>query len=210
MGNAAGTRVKWWTRVVLACTAGLMLGMMTRCDGQMMPVHAATVQTTALPTASYGTNAGNALPDAKVTPGAVDPRAMADISGKPHIIDGVERNVCAADFRTKPIRATIRDFAGIKKKACREYGVAQCDKSVEGDHLVSLEIGGCPDCLTNIWPQPMDQARVKDHQVEDVLPKLVCAGRMSLTDAQACVAKDWVACAARIGMLEGAKKGKIR
>jgi hypothetical protein len=74
---------------------------------------------------------------------------------------------------------------------------------VEGDHLISIEIGGCPDCLTNLWPQPMDQARIKDHQVEDVLPGLVCAGKMTLAEAQKCIAGDWVACAARIGHAEG-------
>jgi hypothetical protein len=44
----------------------------------------------------------------------------------------------------------------------------------------------------------MAEARAKDHQVEDVLPKLVCAGKMTLADAQTCIAKDWVACAARV------------
>jgi hypothetical protein len=47
----------------------------------------------------------------------------------------------------------------------------------------------------------MDQARVKDHQVEDVLPKLVCSGKMTLADAQHCIAADWVACAVGIGKL---------
>ena len=154
---------------------------------------------------SYGAHSGEALPNAKVTPGAADPAAVADPSGRHHPVGGIERNVCANDFRTGPIRATIHNFAGLKKKACAEYGVAKCDGSVEGDHLISIELGGCPDCLTNIWPQPMSEARVKDHQVEDVLPKLVCSGKMSLKDAQRCIAKDWVACAARISRMEPAR-----
>lgn len=158
-------------------------------------------------TARYRTNGGKALPDARVTPGAVNPHAVADTSGKPHLVAGVEMNICARDFRTGPIREQIHNFGGVKKKACAEYGVAKCDKSVEGDHLISLEIGGCPDCVANIWPQPMDEARVKDHQVEDVLPKLVCAGKISLRDAQQCIAKDWVACAQRIRKLQ-AEVGK--
>jgi hypothetical protein len=148
--------------------------------------------------AAYGHSGGMSLPDRRVTPGAVDPNAVADLSGKPHMVAGVERNICAHDFRTGPIRGAIRNFAGLKKRACAEYGVRKCDASVEGDHLISIEVGGCPDCLTNIWPQPMAEARIKDHQVEDVLPKLVCAGKMTLAEAQKCIAGDWVACAAKL------------
>lgn len=159
------------------------------------------------PSAHYGHGLnGYALPDVAATPGVADPHAVADTSGAPHMVAGVERNVCAKDFRTGPIRKGIRNFAGLKKKACAEYGVARCDKSVEGDHLISIEIGGCSDCLTNLWPQPMAEARIKDHQVEDVLPKMVCAGKMSLADAQQCIAKDWTACAVRIAQLKGGGK----
>jgi hypothetical protein len=51
----------------------------------------------------------------------------------------------------------------------------------------------------------MDEARIKDHQVEDVLPKLICAGKMTLAAAQKCMATDWVACADRLKTLEGQK-----
>jgi hypothetical protein len=153
-------------------------------------------------TAHYAHHGATKLPDPKVTPGAVNPHAVADLSGKSHMVGGIEQNVCAKDFRTGPIRATIHNFAGIKKKSCAEYGVESCDGSVEGDHFISIEIGGCPDCLANIWPQPMDQAKVKDHQVEDVLPKLVCAGKITLKDAQKCIADDWVACGQRIAKLK--------
>jgi hypothetical protein len=144
--------------------------------------------------AHYRHDGKYALADRRVTPGVADPLAVADLSRARHIVAGIELNICAADFRTKPIRDTIRDFARLKKQACAEYGVSKCDKSVEGDHLVSLELGGCPDCLANIVPQPMDQARVKDDRVERVLPKLVCAGKLSLGQAQRCIAGDWVKC----------------
>jgi hypothetical protein len=157
------------------------------------------------PQAQYGLSGGMALPDASITPGVVDPEAVADITGKSHKSAGIERNICADDFRTGPIRAGIHNFAKLKREACAEYSVAKCDASVEGDHLISIEIGGCPDCLTNLWPQPMDEARIKDHQVEDVLPKLICAGKMTLGAAQKCMATDWVACADRLKVLEGQK-----
>lgn len=160
--------------------------------------------------ASYRHDGGYALPDAKITPGAADPNAIADLSGKPHMVKMlvhgketmVERNICAKDFRTGPIRASIRNFPKLKREACAEYGLAKCDKTVEGDHLESIEIGGCPDCLANIFPQPMTEARVKDHEVEDVLPKLICSGKMTMTEAQKCIATDWAACAQRIAKLK--------
>ena len=150
---------------------------------------------------SYGQSGTYALPDPIATPGAVKADVIADLTKAPHVVNGVELNICALDFKTGPIRAAIKNFAGLKRKVCAAYGVVKCDGSVEGDHLISLEIGGCPDCLTNLWPQPMTEARVKDHQVEDTLggPRgLVCAGKITLQDAQQCVAKDWVACGVRV------------
>jgi hypothetical protein len=163
---------------------------------------ATTVVKVPLGAAHYRYNGTTELPDRTATPGQTDPLAVADITGTSHITNGVERNVCAKDFRTPPIRKMITNFAGLKAQACKEYNVTPCDKSVEGDHLISIELGGCPYCLGNIWPQEMDQARIKDHQVEDVLPKLICSGKMTLSDAQQCIADDWVACAVRIKTLQ--------
>lgn len=142
-----------------------------------------------------------ALPDRHATPGAVNPAVIADVTKAQKRVDGIEVNLCAPDFSASRIRATIRNFAGLKRKACAEYGVKRCDKSVEGDHLISIELGGCPDCLANLWPQPMGEAKIKDHHVEDVLPKLICAGRLSLKTAQRCIAKDWAACGKKWGGL---------
>jgi hypothetical protein len=163
---------------------------------------AVTVIKVPLGAAHYRYNGKTELPDRTATPGQVDPLAVADITGTSHITNGVERNVCAKDFRTPPIRKMITNFAGLKAASCKEYNVTPCDKSVEGDHLISIELGGCPYCLGNIWPQEMDQAKIKDHQVEDVLPKLVCSGKMTLSDAQQCIADDWVTCATRIKALQ--------
>lgn len=141
----------------------------------------------------------NALPNAKLTPGAVNTQVMAEPGAGSYLIDGVEYNICARDFRTKPFRHTSQ---ALKKQVCREYGAADCPnrKSGEVDHLVPLEIGGA-DVLANLWWQPAPAYHVKD-RLEDRLPKLVCAGRMSLQDAQECVRGDWVKCAAKVKELE--------
>lgn len=80
-----------------------------------------------------------------------------------------------------------------KKKACAEYGVSNCpSKAYEIDHLESLEVGGSND-IHNLWPQPIEQARIKD-KLENLLGRRVKAGTITPADAQSCLARDWYAC----------------
>jgi hypothetical protein len=162
------------------------------------------------PPAHYGSHqiaAGSAtpLPDAGVTPGVADPLAVADLSKSPHMVNGVERNICANDFRTDPIRKTIVDFEKLKKEACTEYGVTSCDASVEGDHLISIENGGCKDCLKNLWPQPDDAAGVVGFHTKDIVENrthdLICAGKVTLEQGQRGLADDWYQFAVDQGIL---------
>lgn len=151
-------------------------------------------------TCHYRTDGQYTLPDARCTPGQANPALIADPSGKPHMVDGHEANLCAKDFRTGPWRKVDESE---KKKACAEYGLTKCpdEKTLELDHLVSLELGGS-DALANLWPQPQPQARLKDHALEDPLPKLVCSGKISLVEAQSCISGDWAACMAKVKTLE--------
>lgn len=175
---------------------------MKRCDIVSVLAIAISVASAAISgqDAHYRHHGQYALPDAQATPGAVDARLVADPSGKAHMAGGAEANLCAKDFRTGPFRKVDES---LKKKACAEYGIASgCPgPRWEIDHLISLEIGGSDD-LANLWPQPIAEARVKDHGTEDPLPKLVCAGKISLKDAQTCIRRDWVACEARVKELE--------
>jgi len=57
------------------------------------------------------------------------------------------------------------------------------------DHLIPLELGGAND-VRNLWPQPRNEARAKDH-IEDALHVAVCSGDMPLVDAQRRIARDW-------------------
>lgn len=162
-------------------------------------VHSQVARTN-LPHCDYRISSGYDLPDPSCTPGQVNPQLTADLSGKPHVINGVEANICAKDFRTGPWRKVSE---AEKKKACQEYGIlVGCPgPGYELDHLCSLEFG-CSDALPNIWPQPIKQARIKDHKVEDKLPKLICEGKISLVDAQKCIETNWVTCLVKISQLE--------
>ena len=154
-------------------------------------------------TAHYRHSGTLALPDPTITPGTVNHDIEADLSKAPRLVNGIEVNICAKDFRTGPFRKTT---AVMKRQVCQEYGAADCPNPAKGeiDHLIPLEIGG-QDVIENLWWQPAPDYHVKDHQVEDQLPKLICAGKISLSDAQQCISQDWTACAKRI---EAMKVGK--
>lgn len=140
------------------------------------------------------------LPDPHCTPGQANPDMLVDVHRGKFLVNGVEANICAKDFRTGPWRKVSESE---KKRACAEYGITKgCPgPGYELDHLCSLEFG-CSDSLLNLWPQPIKQARIKDHGTEDKLPKLICAGKISMTEAQKCIEGDWVQCAKKISALK--------
>jgi hypothetical protein len=112
------------------------------------------------------------LPDSTMTPGAVLTTDVSVICAPGY--SGDTRNVPASE----------------KKKVAIEYGYTGPSSGVEYDHLVSLELGGSND-ITNLWPQPIAEAHVKD-RLEDYLHRQVCAGNMALADAQSGIASNWI------------------
>ena len=90
---------------------------------------------------------------------------------------------------------------GVKAKLLREAGIDESKANdFELDHIVPLALGGHPRKLSNLALQPWDGpqgAKMKDI-LEVRLQKLVCHGEVPLTDAQACIAEDWEACAAKV------------
>jgi len=107
---------------------------------------------------------------------------------------------------TEEMRGQVYARYGYKFDYCEgpERGVPYqpCDV----DHLIPLELGG-NNTIANLWPQPISctyrefcavldprpGAAEKD-QLENELHHLVCSGKMSLAEAQHCIALDWVAC----------------
>jgi hypothetical protein len=117
------------------------------------------------------------LPDPALTPGAV----LATDSAA----------VCTPGYAR-----SVRHVSGkVKAAVYREYGIAHhASGEYEVDHLISLELGGSND-IRNFWPQSYRtepwNAHVKD-KLEDTLHMLVCAGKLSLPDAQKAIAGDWI------------------
>lgn len=120
-------------------------------------------------------HAHDGLPDAACTPGDVE-----DIDTK---------TLCTQS--TKERRAVSE---ATKRAVFAEYGIATPAPhgAYEVDHLVSLELGGSND-IANLWPEaaePRPGFHEKD-QVENELHRQVCAGTMTLGDAQHIIATDW-------------------
>ena len=88
----------------------------------------------------------------------------------------------------------------MKHRLMRLYRVSGSIHDYELDHLIPLELGGCPDCEANLWPEPRNVfpgASEKD-EVESYLHAQVCSGAMPLAEAQRAIAADWYAVYERI------------
>jgi hypothetical protein len=90
---------------------------------------------------------------------------------------------------------TVRNVSIAEKQAVdAEYRHTYIKGAQEYDHLIPLELGGSND-IKNLWPQPIEQAHVKD-RLENALHADACGFGRSRTvqDAQACIVVDWYAC----------------
>ncbi len=101
--------------------------------------------------------------------------------------------ICSPSFRT----STIRNVPQSEKFAVeREYGLAPAyyGRSLEIDHIVSLELGGSND-IANLFPERANADpgyHVKD-RLENRLHDLVCSGAIALRTAQERIASNWQA-----------------
>ena len=117
-------------------------------------------------------------PDPNLTPGAVLPVTAADVC-RP----GYAKSVRHVDGKTK---ALVYGEYGIEHHRSGAYEI---------DHLISLGLGGSND-IRNLWPESLDTHPWNGHdkdRLEDRLHKLVCKGALSLDEAQAAIASDWIA-----------------
>jgi hypothetical protein len=101
-----------------------------------------------------------------------------------------KRVICSSSFRTGPIR-NVPEAEKFAVEA--EYGMAprHYGRTLEIDHIVSLELGGSND-IANLFPERAPGYHAKD-QLENELHDRVCAGTMRLRDVQRRIATDWQA-----------------
>lgn len=125
------------------------------------------------------------LPNAKTTPGALNP----DITQA-----NIQSTVCVKGF-TKTIRPPVYYTNKLKREQLASEGYAdQNPRDYEEDHLVALSIGGAPFDVRNLWPQPRNSewnAEKKD-QLEFAMFRMLCTNEISLHDAQIAMATNWI------------------
>jgi hypothetical protein len=121
-------------------------------------------------------------PDARCTPGAVDPTVRQS---------NIASTICRRGY-TRTVRPPESVTAVEKRASMRAYGDAGSTSEYEYDHLVPLELGGARNDARNLWPEPGATPNRKD-TLENALRRLVCARELSLASAQRQIARDWVA-----------------
>ncbi len=138
--------------------------------------------------------AEDALPNPKLTPGAINPSVTQA---------NIDQTICRPGGYTRSIRPDESYTEQLKRRQIREYGYPQQMghdafrlSNYEEDHLISLELGGSPDDPRNLWPEPHHViggwgSYVKD-QLENKLHRMVCRHQITLKQAQKMIATNWI------------------
>jgi hypothetical protein len=149
---------------------------------------------TGLPPPSNGATSADRLPgepDPALTPGALNP-AVTQAT--------IDSTICVSGWTTT-IRPSESFTNELKVEQIVQYGYSDTSTaSYEEDHLISLELGGAPADARNLWPEPYTDslsdgrptgAHSKD-SFETKLKTEVCAGTMTLAQAQSEIGDHWV------------------
>jgi len=120
------------------------------------------------------------LPDPKCTPWAIDPAVTQD---------NIDSTSCISGY-TKTVRPPVSVTEPLKLESMKSYGFTDSPSNYEFDHLIPLELGGAPDDMKNLWPEPHSSSFIKDG-VENYLHDQVCSGNMDLKTAQNEIATNW-------------------
>ena len=138
-------------------------------------------------------------PDPVATPGVVNPDiTQANISA----------TICNPTWSTRTIRPPVSYTNTLKQQQLATSRFKdKAPSHYEEDHFISLELGGHPRDPRNLWPEmwgtpatPLTSrgpfpahlvgAKAKD-AVENALHKEVCAGTLTLKEAQQIISTDW-------------------
>ncbi|MBY0511538.1 MAG: hypothetical protein K2P94_15470 [Rhodospirillaceae bacterium] len=126
-----------------------------------------------------------ALPDDALTPGYANPKVTAD---------NLQKTVCKAGWALKA-QPQGKYLSKITLLQIRNYGVAEKDAAkYVMDFRIPLSVGGHPTDPANLWPQRKDVAwnAVVKNKLETYVQSELCAGHMSLKDAQGVFQKNWI------------------
>ena len=137
-----------------------------------------------LTVSASGARAQSSLPDASATPGAI----YAAVT---------QKTICIRGW-THIVRPPLGYTEELKRKQIAVFGYHDRRLShYEEDHLIPLGLGGAPFDPRNLWPEPRTPpdgwGADRKGELEFVLNRLVCSGRLSLQEAQRAIATNWIA-----------------
>jgi hypothetical protein len=95
------------------------------------------------------------VPEPKTGPSTIYPNSLQTPGApNPEITQGnIADNICNKGWSTSSVRPSTSVTNRIKTQTMKAYGFTDSPTHYELDHLVSLQNGGCPDCVENLWPE---------------------------------------------------------
>jgi len=131
------------------------------------------------------------FPDKHCTPGILNPSVTQST---------LATTICKSGW-TATVRPKTTYTNPLKLRLMRAYGDTDLPSAYELDHFVPLELGGHPSDPGNLWPEPHEPSpgSAQKDKVENYLKRQVCAGSMTLADAQQRISTDWVSVWKQIG-----------
>jgi hypothetical protein len=122
----------------------------------------------------------------------------------PHVTQAnIHQTICVAGY-SRHVRPPTSYTRRIKRVLMAESALGGPPNAYELDHVIPLDLAGAPRDPANLQLQPWagpDGARAKD-RIETALHRAVCAGHISLSDAQQCMMQDWHTCTAQLSRKE--------
>jgi hypothetical protein len=102
----------------------------------------------------------------------------------------IDQTICVKGW-TKTVRPPVSYTGPLKHRMMVESGVPpEGEPSIKLDHKIPLTLGGSPESIQNLILQPDDEAKDKD-RVEVCLARTVCAGKITLVEAQKAIWDNW-------------------
>jgi hypothetical protein len=127
--------------------------------------------------------------------GKADRRCTPGVASGVVTQENLPVTICAKHVKGRPSwtetqRPPTSYTSQLRDLQMARYGMTGPTTGFREDHLISLELGGAPRDPNNLYPQTLDDSLVKDRE-ENSLHDAVCAGSMSLADAQQRIIADW-------------------
>ncbi|MGW2621003.1 hypothetical protein [Streptomyces sp. NPDC001500] len=146
----------------------------------------------------YRYEKGEPLEDPKCTPGAISPAVTQA---------NLKSTICRKGGYTSGVRPSAYVTGKEKKLNAASYGYTGSMSDAEYDHLISLQLGGDPNDYRNLWVEPADPGHKKGSgvnnkkdPVETKLHTAVCAGKVTLAQAQQAIVTDWTTALTALGL----------